>query len=246
MAGRLIRHLASTPSTNLDALALADAGAPDGSAVVADAQTSGRGRRGRAWHSPEGGLYLSYLVRDAANLPQPALMTLAAGVAVARAIRAGTGLETMLKWPNDVVTAEPPRKLAGILAEGSSAGSRLDCIVLGVGINIAETAWPRELAAIATSLEGELGRAVDRVAVRDALLTELDAAVAQLRAGGHAAMLEAWTSMARGARGAEVSWQAGHETKRGVTAGIDDEGALLVRHGGVTSRLLAGEVIWTS
>lgn len=241
---RLVRHLATVDSTNAYALTLAAAGAPDGSVVVADEQTAGRGRRGRDWHSPEGGLYLSYIVRDAAALPRPALVTLAAGVAAARAIARATGFEPRLKWPNDVVTPDPPRKLAGILAEGSSVGSHLEFIVIGVGINVALGAVPPPLADTAASLEQELGRAVDRRALQDALIDALDEEVARLRRGGDAAMRDDWAARAPRARGARVAWRDGGGVREGITAGIDEDGALRVETPGGVARLVAGEVIW--
>ena len=245
-APRLIRHLATVDSTNERALAMAAAGAPDGSVVVADEQTAGRGRRGREWHSPEGGLYLSYIVRGAADLPRPALLTMAAGVAAARAMTGVTGLDVRLKWPNDVQTLERPRKLAGILAEGSSVGSRLEYAVIGVGINVSLASVPEPLRGIAASLEHELGRAVDRQTLQDVLVAALDAELARLRAGGHEAMLAEWSARAPDARGARVSWRVMDEERSGVTSGIDADGALLVRTADGLERLVAGEVIWTS
>lgn len=241
---RLIRHFSSIDSTNEQALAMAAAGAPEGSVVVADQQTAGRGRRGREWFSPEGGLYLSYVVRDIASIPRPGLITLAAGVAAARAIAAVTGLGVQLKWPNDVMTPAPSRKLAGILAEGSSLGSRLEFVVIGIGINVSLASVPASLRETAASLESELGRAVERQALQDGLIGELDVEIDRLRSGGHAAMLAEWISRAPLAQGGSVSWRAGGEVRTGVTAGVDDEGALLVRTADGVERLVAGEVIW--
>lgn len=242
---RLIQHLTTVDSTNERALAWAGSGAPGGSVIIADQQTSGRGRRGRTWHSPEGGLYLSYIVRDVADLVRPSLLTLAAGVAAARAVRAVTGLAVELKWPNDVLAPDEPRKLAGILAEGSSVGSRLEFVVIGIGVNVSLASVPSELRGLATSLEQELGRAVDRHALAEALVAALDDAVRRLGAGDHDAMLGEWMRLAPGSRGARISWRAADGNRAGVTAGVDDDGALLVQTGGGLQRLVAGEVIWT-
>ncbi|MDQ3071056.1 MAG: biotin--[acetyl-CoA-carboxylase] ligase [Acidobacteriota bacterium] len=243
-AGRLIRHFSTIDSTNDHALTLAASGAPDGSVVSADEQTAGRGRRGREWHSPEGGLYLSYIVRGLDRFPKPSLLTLAAGVAVARAIASATGLVAQLKWPNDVITSGAPLKLAGVLAEGSSVAGRLEYVVIGIGINVMLASVPAELAGAASSLEHELGRAVDRPALQAALVGELDAAMAGLRRGAHGELMAAWGSLAPGGRGAPVSWRAGEDLRRGVTEGVDDDGALLVRGAAGLERLVAGEVIW--
>lgn len=250
---RLIRHFPSIDSTNEHALTLAAAGAAEGTVVVADEQTAGRGRRGRDWYSPEGGLYLSYVVRDVTSLPRPSLLTLAAGVAAARAIEAATGLAPQLKWPNDVMTPREPsaagssgaRKLAGILTEGSSVGSRLEFAVIGIGINVSLASVPPALAAIAASLEEELGRAVERDALQAALIAELDDVVRRLRQGAHARLLEDWVARAPMSRGAAVSWRADGVDRHGVTAGVSEDGALLVRAGPSVEALVAGEVIWT-
>lgn len=243
-AARVIRFFQSVDSTNERALASAAAGAPDGSVIVAAAQTAGRGRRGRAWHSPEGGLYLSYLVRDVDAIEKPALLTLAAGVAAVRAIREATGLEAELKWPNDVVTADPPRKIAGILAEASGAGSRLELAVIGIGLNVSTASFPPDIASRASSLAVELGRDVDREALQAAVIAELDREVARLRAGGHEALIRDWSDASPSARGRRVSWVAQDGVLTGLTAGVDDEGALLVTTPHGTERLAAGEVIW--
>lgn len=243
-AARLIQHFPSVDSTNDRAIALAAAGAADGTVVSADAQTSGRGRRGRTWHSPEGGLYLSYIVREAGDLPRPALLTLAAGVATARAVRDATGLDARLKWPNDLVTDEPARKIAGVLAEASGAGSRLEVAIIGIGINVSAATFPADLSTRASSIANELGRDVDRDALQRALMAGLDREVARLRAGGHAAMLAEWAAGSPSARGRDVAWREGDDARRGVTAGVDEDGALLVRTGSGLHRLVAGEVIW--
>ncbi|MDQ3171622.1 MAG: biotin--[acetyl-CoA-carboxylase] ligase [Acidobacteriota bacterium] len=243
-APRLIQAFDSVDSTNERALALAAAGAPDGSVIVAGEQTAGRGRRGRTWHSPEGGLYLSYVVRDVASLPRPAMLTMAAGVATAGAIRAVTGFDVRLKWPNDVMAPESAAKIAGILAEASSVGSRLEFVILGIGVNVSLASVPRELQSMASSLEGELGRGVDRAALQDALVARLDAEIARLRAGGHADMLNEWSALSPGARDHAVSWRAGASVRHGVTAGVDEDGALLVRTTDGLEHLVAGEVVW--
>lgn len=248
-----IRYYPVVGSTNDVALRLAAEGAADGTTVIADAQTSGRGRAGRTWHSPPGvGLYLSMIVRPesrpAARLEWPRLITLAAGVGVADALLAATGLPVAIKWPNDLVIApggvvRGARKLAGILAEGYGSGG-VDLVVLGCGINVGLSSYPEEIGARATSLEGELGRPVERGVVLAAILRSLSGAVARLRGGGAAGILDRWRELAVGATGARVRWGEGEGRRVGVTAGIDIEGALLVRHDGGQVALRAGEVEW--
>src|SRR5690242_19863216 len=168
-AGRLgpfearIRFMPSVGSTNDVAAALAQAGAGEGTTIVAEHQTAGRGRRGRTWFSPPGaGLYVSVVLRpgDSDSLtPAVTLLTLAAGVALAEGVRAATGLPVGIKWPNDLVVER--RKLAGILAEAVGSPG-VSAIILGFGINIRPAAYPPEIASRATSLESELGRPVER------------------------------------------------------------------------------------
>src|SRR5215208_564579 len=166
-------------STNDMASAAADAGAAEGVVIAANAQTAGRGRLGRSWASPAGaGLYVSAVLR-----PQPdtlALITIAAGVAIAEGIEAATALGPSVKWPNDVYVG--PRKLAGILAEAgsSSFGSH---VVLGFGINLRPAAFPPDVAARATSIEGELGRPADRGLVLTECLAALALRYAMLQRG---------------------------------------------------------------
>src|SRR5262249_11124760 len=127
---------AETGSTNDDAIGLAHHGAADGTCVLADAQRTGRGRRGHAWFSPPvAGLYLSVCVRLRAASVTLSLVTIAAGVAVAEAVTASSGLPVELKWPNDLVVGRPWRKLGGLLCESVGSGGRIDAVVVGLGIN---------------------------------------------------------------------------------------------------------------
>jgi BirA family biotin operon repressor/biotin-[acetyl-CoA-carboxylase] ligase len=239
----------SIGSTNDVAATLVSNGIGEGAVVIADAQTAGRGRRGRTWFSPPGaGLYVSVILTPARARRSPeratALLTLAAGVALSEAVERVTGLAPAIKWPNDLLVDR--RKLAGILAEGvASAGSvGLQAVVLGYGINVGDAAYPPELAARVTALESELGRAVDRAAVCGESLAALRERYHDLLEGNFDAILDAWHARAFGGRGARVEWDTPSGTRSGVTAGIDDMGALLVQSGGSLERIVAGEVRW--
>ena len=232
-------------STNDVARELAAAGAADGTTVVAGAQTAGRGRQGRRWHSaPGAGLYCSVVLRGV----DVAVLTLAAGVAAAEGVRAATGLPVEIKWPNDVVLPAPAGrgavKVGGILAEASRLDAAAEAVIVGVGINTAAVDFPPEIAARAGSLAAALGGPVDRGAV----LVELLAALAHWRqvlvAGGAERMLERWRALAPSSAGAAVEWRVAGARLSGVTAGVDDDGALLVRRGDRLERIVAGEVTW--
>jgi BirA family biotin operon repressor/biotin-[acetyl-CoA-carboxylase] ligase len=214
-------------------------GAPHGTVVVAEQQTAGRGRRGSTWESPAGaGLYLSFVARPGhPNDRGIPLITLAAGVGVRDGIAAATGLRADLKWPNDVIVGR--RKLAGILAEGIAIGTPGQAVVIGVGINLQPAAYPPDISARATSIEGELGRAIDGEAVLSSVLLSLSDRLALLEQSP-GDILQAWRAASPNANGTRVEWD-GHA---GVTAGIDDTGALLVKTTDRIERIIAGELRW--
>ena len=219
----------------------------EGVVVVADQQTAGRGRRGHTWFSPAGsGLYVSVVLAPASARTDPArattLLTLAAGVALAEGIEQATGLRVDLKWPNDLQITR--RKLGGILAESSGPGARTDTVVVGYGLNVLATAFPPELCDRATSLESELGRAIDRHLLLAETLAALSARYEDLLAGRFDAILDAWRCLAPAATGARVEWTTNAGTATGITAGIDVVGALLVRIGDRVERIVSGEVTW--
>jgi len=220
----------------------------EGLVVVADEQTAGRGRRGHTWFSPPGsGLYVSVVLTPARARVDPAratsLLTIAAGVAIAEGVEAATGLAIHLKWPNDLyIGHRGRRKLAGILAE--SHGTREAAVILGYGINVGPMAYPPELADRATSLESELGRRIDRHQLFAATLVALSRRYGHLLDGEFDAILDAWRARAPGALGARVAWTTSAGPQSGITVGIDDQGALLVRVGARTERIVGGELTW--
>lgn len=232
-------------STNDEAARLAELGAPEGTTVIASAQTAGRGRFGRRWFSPAGaGLYVSIICRDRRAAPYIAL---AGGVAVADGIRAATGLPVEIKWPNDIVIDAGRgrrRKLAGILAEGSTSAEGLQYVVLGIGVNLLPAAYPTEIADRATSLESELGRPVDAGSVLAHTLAALNARLAELAAGDATALLARWRALSPSAQGAAVAWEDASGARTGRTAGVDDDGALRVDVDGRVERIISGTLRW--
>lgn len=247
--GHSIHWLGTTGSTNDVASRLAEIGAAEGTTVVAEAQTAGRGRHGRAWFSPAGaGLYASVILRPskeacAAGRENPiALLTLAAGVAIADAVRIATGLPAEIKWPNDVMIGR--RKLAGILAESAGHASAAPFIVLGFGVNLQEAAYPVELAARATSIEAETNRPADRAQIFAEILACVAERYAALRAEKFDAILSDWRRLAPSLRSALIEWDSPAGVVRGRAEDIDGGGALLVRVGDRIERLIAGEIRW--
>ena len=247
MWGEPAVFVAETGSTNDLAVRMAERGAAEGTMVVALAQHAGRGRLGRQWFSPAGaGLYASIVCRNADAAP---MLTLAGGVSVADGIRGATGLPVVLKWPNDVVVPDQSapgrrRKLAGVLAEGSTGPEGLQYVVLGFGINVRSVVYPPAIAVTATSIEAELGRTVDRGAVLAEVLASLNTYVTAVACGQGTRLLERWRELSPSACGARIEWTANGVTHRGTTAGIDERGALLVKTPSRLERIIAGELTW--
>lgn len=243
------RLLATTGSTNDDAAVLARDGAPEGTCVVADEQTAGRGRLDRTWVSPQGsGLWMSVLVRPAdAEATRIAWLPLLAGLAVTDALRQVGDVRAEVKWPNDIVVtaaacggSEGPRKLGGVLSVllPDAGGSR--AVVLGIGINVAmgsaELPIPR-----ATSMLLE-GGSTDRTALLAAVLAALEVRIAQWRAGDSVVEADYRERCATIGRLVRVEVPSG-EPVSGVVTGIDDDGHLIVEDGETTARITAGDVI---
>lgn len=173
--GREIQHFPEIDSTNTRARALAKTGAPDGTVVVAEAQTAGRGRRGRSWESPPGlGLWMTVLLRPKVPLQETARFTLLSALAVVRAVTRVCALSPRIKWPNDVLIGD--RKVCGILAEASGELEMAEYLAVGIGLNVNQEGshFSPELRRKATSLRLACGRMVDRLVLIRALLEELD------------------------------------------------------------------------
>jgi BirA family biotin operon repressor/biotin-[acetyl-CoA-carboxylase] ligase len=210
--------LEACASTNDEAARLARAGAKHGTVVIAERQDAGRGRDGRAWVSPTGGLYLSAVLRPQLPLADVPPMTLAIGIGLCDAVRA-MGVHAELKWPNDVLVAG--RKLAGVLVESQSQGGKLETVVVGIGVNLDAT--PDAVSATATSLAEATGSAIDREAFIAQLLANVERWIDRYIAVGIEAIVPAWQDrMAIGlvARSAAIV---------GQIAGLADDGALLLR-----------------
>lgn len=235
--GRERAELDECGSTNDEALARARAGAPHGAIVIARRQTAGRGREGRAWASPDGGLYLSIVLRPELPLADVPPLTLAIGVGACDAARA-FGAPAELKWPNDLYVRG--RKLAGVLVDAQSQGGALESAIAGIGVNLAMT--PDPVAATGISLVEASGRTVDRDAFVTELLAQLERWIDRYVAGGIAAIAPAWRArMARGLRLRAAGGVAG--SIEGELAGLDLDGALLVRDdAGTVHRVRSGDV----
>ncbi len=229
----MIVRLDTTTSTMKDAAALAAQGEPHGTAVVANLQTAGIGRQGHVWHSADrGGLYISIILRlpiPAADMP---ILTMALGLAVQRAVNDLAQVSTDLRWPNDVMLSE--RKLAGILVQAAEGA-----LIAGIGLNVNQRSFPEELAAIATSLRIETGREFPKDALADRIVAESLRYSGLLVERGKREVLRRFEECSTWPKGKAVEVD-GHI--RGVTAGLDENGFLLVRTPEKLETIVAGGV----
>lgn len=242
---RLGRHLHTfdvCESTNALACDLAQGGAAHGTTVIAEAQTRGRGRRGRTWHATAGrGLAMSVVLRPPVAAKHAAELTLVAGVAVAETIHRAIGKPAELKWPNDVHLHG--RKVAGILSEVSADVDRLNYLVVGIGVNInqVESDFPDEVAAVATSLRLASGIDQRRAPFVASLLAELEAWTERWSSGDFRAARDRWRELSS-TLGRSVRIRSDGEVLEGHAIDIDDAGALLVRQGDAVRTVNSGDV----
>jgi len=240
--GRRIHHFFKTDSTNAVALRLAADGEPHGTLVVAEEQTAGRGRLGRAWHSEKtSGIYLSLILRPEMAPQQAPLLTLTAGLAARDAVAQVTGLKVDLRWPNDLLTGG--KKFCGILTEMQAEAQRIHYVVVGIGVNVNHAKLPTELEPIATSLRLATGRPVSRLELLAGLLASFDRYYNQLLNEGSAPLIARFSEVSSYARGKRVRVATPREDFTGVTEGLDPTGTLLVRRDdGQLVPVLAGDV----
>jgi BirA family biotin operon repressor/biotin-[acetyl-CoA-carboxylase] ligase len=217
-----------TGSTNTDALAAAREGAPHGSVFFADEQTAGRGRGDHNWQSAAGqGLYVSVILRPDIKLEHMPLIPLAAGLAAAQAIAITAGREVDLRWPNDLLIG--PRKAGGILVESKTESGGLAFAVAGIGINVHQRSFDPDLSTPATSLDIESGRTINRQVLLISLLESLQHETWALQDPGLRAAITARVAyMSSWVTGRHVEVHGPQECT-GITAGLDEQGFLLVR-----------------
>jgi BirA family transcriptional regulator, biotin operon repressor / biotin---[acetyl-CoA-carboxylase] ligase len=245
LIGRELQYWPEVDSTNAMALRLAAEWAVEGTVVVAEAQSKGRGRVGKPWYSPPGlNLYLSVILHPAVEVQKAALLTLISSLAIADAIDAEGG-QAQVKWPNDVLLAD--RKVAGVLGEVQALGERVETLVLGIGVNVnvsqdsldhalGQTAWG------ATSLKEVLGREIDRVAFAVTLLESLERRYDRFRASEGKAIVQEWK--ARSCLGQRARIIERGRSIEGIAEDIDESGWLLVRlDDGSLLRVSEGETL---
>jgi BirA family biotin operon repressor/biotin-[acetyl-CoA-carboxylase] ligase len=235
--GRRLEYRGALVSTQDLARELARAGVPEGTVVLAGRQTAGRGRLGRSFVSPRGGLYFTIVLRPALEYLRP--LPIVAALAVARGLEQVAGLRTALKWPNDVLVSG--RKVCGILVESELSGQAVNYVLLGIGVNVNTdmSAYP-EIAAIATSAAAEAGRQVSREALAAAVLNKLEELYLAAQAGQR--VQDEWRARLE-TLGRPVRVTYGQITEAGLAEDVDSDGSLILRRpDGSRVTIAAGDV----
>ena len=244
--GRTMYILPSTTSTNDIVKDLAQHGAPEGTVVVAEYQTQGRGRHGRSFVSPAGvGIYLSLLVRPQADIHRLPQLTLAVAVATAEALAEYSTLSVRLKWPNDVEISG--KKVAGILCEAVLNPLASPLVIIGIGINVntALEQFPPELHQHVTSLALAAGHPWARMPLLALLLAHLERLYGAFQQGDIALVRQRWLHYGGQMIGRQVRFAPEPSAGVGTVLDLDEDGALLIQHAdGTQRRLVAGEVLF--
>jgi BirA family biotin operon repressor/biotin-[acetyl-CoA-carboxylase] ligase len=242
MFAKKIHHFFRTDSTNRVAMELAYAGELEGTVVLAEEQTAGRGRAGRSWHSERAsGIYVTLLLRPKISPVQAPLLTMMAGLSAHAAIQAQTGLQPDVKWPNDLMLNG--KKVGGILTEMHAEPSLVRFVIVGIGINVNQEQFASELSNIATSLRAETGKAQSRLELLARLLREFETDYNRFLREGSRSITERFAQVSSYARGKKVRVSNGSESYAGVTAGLLPEGLLQVqRDDGALVTVFAGDV----
>jgi BirA family biotin operon repressor/biotin-[acetyl-CoA-carboxylase] ligase len=238
LIGNNIQYLKETESTNIIARGIAPS-VEEGTVVIAELQTGGRGRLGRKWISPEGGIWLSIIIKPKIQLMYASRITLLAGVAVAKIIRS-YGLAARIKWPNDVLI--DGKKICGILTEMEAEMDMIEYCVVGIGIdaNVDTESFPEDYRESSTSLKKELGHEIVRVEFVRKLLLEFDELYQKFLKDRFSSILEDWRNMSD-TIGEWVKITTQSRTLYGEAIGVDSEGALIIETSdGRLEKIVAG------
>jgi BirA family biotin operon repressor/biotin-[acetyl-CoA-carboxylase] ligase len=243
LLGRYIFFSHEVGSTNDWAKELAELDAPEGTVALAETQTAGRGRLGRKWISPKGGLWFSIIFKPKIKPMETVKLVFLAGLAVAETIRELYGLKAETKWPNDVLV--DGLKVCGILSEMKTVGEKVEYAVIGVGVNAnfnVDEEFPKELREKAISLEKALGRKIALEELFKALLEKMESLYQQFLKEGFTPILEKWKDYAS-FLGCEAEVHGDGERFEGTALNVDNEGALILRlKDGSVKRVFVGDL----
>ena len=245
MVGRNLYHFYTVDSTNAFANRLLAHGhkVPEGAVVIAEAQTSGRGRLGRSWYSErEAGLYFSFVLFPKAPPSLAPLFTLGTAVAMHNAIERYTGLDIDIKWPNDLLAGG--KKFCGILSEIQAEVDLVKNMVIGIGVNVNHESLPSDIADRATSLRIASGRIQSRIEILLEFFEEFENIYMQFERKGPPSIIEQWTRFSSFANGRQIEIHDGVRKIAGVTRGLNALGALRVEQkGGQVEEVYSGDVV---
>jgi len=238
--GKRLFFFESLDSTNTCARTLAEAGMDEGAVVVTEFQTSGRGRHGRTWTADaKENLLFSVLLRPPLPKTSAGFLTFFAAVSVARALEEVSGQPMECKWPNDLLLNG--RKVCGILLENSFNQELVEYSVIGIGINVNQTAFPGQLAPYATSLALELSTSVDRVELFSKIMASMESAYREARDGNFQNLLSQWNARCK-MFGRTVTVVQDNRRITGRAIGLNHDGGLLVETETGTIPVYAGDI----
>ena len=242
LIGRKIFHYPKTTSSNDEAEKLARMGEHEGAVIIAEEQTSGKGRVGRVWHSPKGkGIYLSVILRPQLPPARVSFLTLCSAISAAEAIHRCSGLRAFVKWPNDVLLSG--KKACGILTELATEADRINYAIVGVGINVNQEISDLAGLTMATSLKIEKRGEVSRLELTKAFLESLDSNYALLLNERYGEIIDRWLQVSETIGKRILAESLSGKRWEGVATGLDEDGCLLLRlDNGMTKRITGGDV----
>ena len=241
--GHDIHYFKEVDSTNDVAKYLAEEGAEEGTIVIAEIQNRGKGRRGKTWISPPGGVWMSIILRPDIppfNAPQ---LTLVTGVAVAETLKKECNLDVGIKWPNDILIGN--KKVCGILTEVNASIEKVNYVVVGIGIdmNVDVPLFPPDLQKGATSLKNELDTEINGAILVQKFLLEFENIYNEFKAGKFPEILKEWRSLSK-TIGNNVEVRTRGKTIRGEAVGINKEGILILElEDGSLRKIISGECL---
>ncbi|MBZ5536196.1 MAG: biotin--[acetyl-CoA-carboxylase] ligase [Acidobacteriia bacterium] len=240
--GKTIHHFLEIDSTNDYATQLAISGGVEGTVVLAEGQKSGRGRMGRQWYSePLKGIYCSVILRPGLPPAKGPLLTLAAALAVRDAVCRMTDLKMDIRWPNDLMIGG--KKFCGILAEMSAEVGRIRFVVMGIGVNVNHTSFPKEISHLATSLKLETGKTWSRIELTGQMLKRLESLCREMEKAGGQGIINRWSEISSFAEHKRVEVHSNGTSFFGETAGLDENGFLRVkRDDGCLETIYSGSI----
>lgn len=239
--GNVIRYEKRMDSTNILAKRLGEMEAKHGTVVITEGQTAGRGRRGKTWDSPKGNGYVSILLRPEILADRASMITLISAIALAKGIKKTANLETMIKWPNDVIANG--KKICGILTESSTDLEYINYVVVGIGININQTEFSDEIKNTASSIRLETGEKINRAKLLAVVLKEFEKYYEIFLETEDLSNLFGEYNHLLVNRGKEVKIMEKNEIKVRKAIGIDHKGGLIVEdESGRQETIIAGEV----